>query len=227
MRSMIYLALSALATLATATQNPFNVPDGGYEFDAGSPTTLIWDPTTSGTVTLRLQWGAVFTTTTGDLIVESISNSGNYTWTPSASLASRSDYTVEIIDDDDTSIVNYTPRFSIAGTTGAVTTSAASSTTTSAASSTSSSSSSEQSTTASATTLSTATSSTSSSTSSTTGSASTASASSSKTASSGSSLTASSSSSSATTTTLSTNAGMANRVSLGMMALVLGAIALI
>ena len=68
MRSMFYLALSALATLATAAQNPFNVPDGGYEFEAGSPTTLIWDPTTSGSVTLRLQWGAVFTTTTGDLI---------------------------------------------------------------------------------------------------------------------------------------------------------------
>ncbi|PWY72502.1 hypothetical protein BO94DRAFT_246042 [Aspergillus sclerotioniger CBS 115572] len=229
MRSMFYFALSALATLATAAQNPFNVPDGGYEFEAGSPTTLIWDPTTSGSVTLRLQWGAVFTTTTGDLIAGSIDNSGNYTWTPSASLASRSDYTVEIIDDDDTSIVNYTPRFSIAGTTGSVTTSVASSTTTSAASSTSSSS--GQSTTISATTLSTATSSTSSSTSSasssTTDSASTASASSSKTASSSSSLTASSSSSSATTTTLSTNAGMVNRVSIGMMALVLGAVALI
>ncbi|RAL01548.1 GPI anchored serine-threonine rich family protein [Aspergillus ibericus CBS 121593] len=230
MRSMFYLALSALATLATAAQNPFNVPDGGYEFEAGSPTTLIWDPTTSGTVSLRLQWGAVFTTTTGDSIAESIANSGNFTWTPSASLASRSDYTVEIIDDDDTSIVNYTPRFSIAGTTGSVTTSAASSTTSSAASSTSSSSSSsEQSTTASATTLSTATASTTSSTSSssTTGSASSASASSSKTASSSSSQTASSSSASATTTTLSTNAGMTNRVSLGMMALVLGAIAFI
>ncbi|PWY71446.1 hypothetical protein BO70DRAFT_252797, partial [Aspergillus heteromorphus CBS 117.55] len=152
MRSIFYLALSAIVTLAAASENPFSVPEGGYEFDAGSPTTLSWDPTTSGTVTLRLQWGAVFTTSSGDLIASSIDNSGSYTWTPSADLVSRSDYTVEIIDDADTSIVNYTPRFSIAGTTGTATTSAASSTTSSVAST----SSTEQTGTTTATTATTA-----------------------------------------------------------------------
>ncbi|PYH99505.1 hypothetical protein BO71DRAFT_342602 [Aspergillus ellipticus CBS 707.79] len=225
MRSVFYLALSAIATLAAASENPFSVPDGGYEFDAGSPTTLTWDPTTSGTVTLRLQWGAVFTTTSGDLIASSIDNSGTYTWTPTADLVSRSDYTVEIIDDADTSVVNYTPRFSIAGTTGSVTTSVASSTT----SSTASSSSTEQASTTTATTLATTTTSgANSTTSATDSSASTATTASASTSSakSSSSSTASSSSASASVTGLSTSAGMANRVSIGMMALVLGAVAL-
>ncbi|BCS03814.1 GPI anchored serine-threonine rich family protein [Aspergillus luchuensis] len=225
MRSVFYLALSAIASLAAASDNPFNVPEGGYTFTAGSPTTLTWDPTTNGTVTLRLQWGAVFTTTTGDLIAGSIDNSGSYSWTPSADLAARSDYTVEIIDDDNTDDVNYTPRFSVSGATGAVTTSTASSTTSSASST---SSSTDQTSTVSATTLSTTTSSASSSTSTTTAASnSTVSATSSKTASSSSSNTASSSAATASVTTVSTNAGMANQVSIGMMALVFGAVALI
>ncbi|GKZ32769.1 hypothetical protein AbraIFM66950_002388 [Aspergillus brasiliensis] len=227
MRSIFYLALSAIATLAAASDNPFNIPEGGYTFTAGSPTTLTWDPTTNGTVTLRLQWGAVFTTSSGELIAGSIDNSGSYSWTPSADLAARSDYAVEIIDDDDTGDVNYTPRFSISGATGSVTTSTASSTTSSASSSTGSSST-DQTSTVSATTLSTTTSSTSSATSTTTASSnSTVSASSSKTASSSSSNTASSSASTASVTTVSTNAGMANQASIGLMALVFGAVALI
>jgi hypothetical protein len=69
MRSVFFLALSAIATLVAARENPFNIPSGGYEFAAGEPTTLSWDPTTEGTVSIRLQWGDVLTDSTGSTIV--------------------------------------------------------------------------------------------------------------------------------------------------------------
>ena len=70
MRSVFYLTLSALASLAAAATgaNPFNIPSEGYSFETGQPTTLTWEPTTSGTVTLKLQWGAVMTTNSGTTI---------------------------------------------------------------------------------------------------------------------------------------------------------------
>lgn len=67
MRSILYLAVSAFAALAAAADNPFNIPSHGYDFTAGSATTLSWKPTTSGTVTLKLQWGSV-TPTSGEVI---------------------------------------------------------------------------------------------------------------------------------------------------------------
>lgn len=67
MRSFICLTVSALAAVATAGSmaNPFKIPSGGYSFTVGEATTLQWDPTTSGTVTLRLQHGSVTTSTDG------------------------------------------------------------------------------------------------------------------------------------------------------------------
>lgn len=71
MRSIIFLAFSALAAVVAAqtNANPFNIPASGYQFTAGKPTTLSWDPTTGGTVTLKLQWGSVFTPDSGSTIV--------------------------------------------------------------------------------------------------------------------------------------------------------------
>jgi hypothetical protein len=70
MRSFICLTVSALAAVATAssTANPFKIPSGGYSFTVGEATTLNWDPTTSGTVSLRLQHGSVTTATDGTTI---------------------------------------------------------------------------------------------------------------------------------------------------------------
>lgn len=70
MRSFICLTISALAAVATAssTANPFEIPAAGYTFSVGEATTLKWDPTTSGTVTLRLQQGAVTTANEGTAI---------------------------------------------------------------------------------------------------------------------------------------------------------------
>lgn len=60
MRSVLYLALSALAAVAVADKpNPFNIPNQGYTFTVGEPTTLSWSPNTEGTVTLKLLTGAV------------------------------------------------------------------------------------------------------------------------------------------------------------------------
>jgi len=69
MRSNFYLAISALATLATAENpNAFNIPNGGYKFEVGEPTTLKWTPSTDGTVSLKLQSGEVSTPDSGSTI---------------------------------------------------------------------------------------------------------------------------------------------------------------
>jgi hypothetical protein len=70
MRAFTCLAVSALAAVAAAgsNANPFNIPSGGYTFTVGKATTLTWNPTTSGTVSLRLQQGEVTTATDGTAI---------------------------------------------------------------------------------------------------------------------------------------------------------------
>ncbi|KAF7594254.1 hypothetical protein BBP40_009806 [Aspergillus hancockii] len=247
MRSIFYLTLSAIATLAAAASgaNPFNIPSSGYSFETGKPTTLTWDPTTTGTVTLRLQWGAVMTTSSGTTIASNIANSGSFTWTPPANLAAQPDYTVEIVDDDNTSQVNYLPRFTVSGATAAPSTTAASTTSTSTASTTKSSATETETTTGTKsstesqtkTTLSTVTSGTASSTSATasgtssdstsasasvTGTSTGASSTSTK-----ASSTTSASASASTTVVPNVNGGMSNRVSGGMLAIVLGAVAIL
>ncbi|PLB44733.1 hypothetical protein P170DRAFT_479281 [Aspergillus steynii IBT 23096] len=250
--SIFYLTLSAIATLAAAAAdkaNPFNIPADGYSFKAGEPTTLKWNPTTSGTVTLRLQWGGVLTPNSGTAIAKSIDNSGSFTWTPSSDLAAQPDYTVEIISDDDTSEVNYLPRFVVAGATGSATKTTAASTTSATTTEASTTTSSSEKTTSTSgtsstssasktetpTTLSTATS-TGSSTSTKTGSGGEGSASSTGSATGSSSAAASSTSAQASSTNSATasasetvvpntNAGTTTRVSGAMMALVLAGVA--
>lgn len=120
MRSILFLAVSALAAFAVAqsSENQFSVPEGGYEFEAGEPTTISWDPTTSGTVTIRLQKGDDITPNSGIVLGSNLPNSGSFSWTPNASLPPGSDYTLQIISDDDPDVYNFTPRFSVEGTTG-------------------------------------------------------------------------------------------------------------
>lgn len=68
------LALLAQALVAFAADNAFNVPTGGYNITAGQTTTLSWDPTTSGTVSLILRSGASSDLNAGTYIAQSISN---------------------------------------------------------------------------------------------------------------------------------------------------------
>ncbi|KAK5694363.1 hypothetical protein LTR17_024882 [Elasticomyces elasticus] len=109
-RSLILLAAPFLA-YAQGSANPFNVPNGGYSVTAGSPTDLTWNPTTSGTVTLILRSGPSSNLIAGTVIASSIDNSGSYTWTPDTSITRGSDYTVQIVSDDDSSQTNFTPYF--------------------------------------------------------------------------------------------------------------------
>ncbi|KAJ5806203.1 Ser-Thr-rich glycosyl-phosphatidyl-inositol-anchored membrane family-domain-containing protein [Penicillium pulvis] len=229
-------AFSALVS-ASSTANPFSNPSGGYVFTAGDATTLTWDPTTSGTVSLRLQWGSVTTAESGDAIASDIDNSGSYTWDVPTDLVKGREYTIEILDDSDSSDYNFLPYFTVAGATATAsatatstsssasttseatsTSSASSSTTSSTSSSSSSTSTSSTSTKSAATTMSTVTS-TSASTKSTASTASS--------TSSSSSSSSGSASSTASQTSVPTNAAGMTRVSAGMLAVVAGAAALL
>lgn len=70
MRFFTTLAVAAIAAIASADSkaNPFSIPVDGYTFTTGEPTALKWEPTTQGTVSLILQWGAVLTGNTGTVI---------------------------------------------------------------------------------------------------------------------------------------------------------------
>ncbi|TKA60116.1 hypothetical protein B0A49_10843 [Cryomyces minteri] len=111
------LALAGNAAVLAQTfadyQNPFNIPSTGIAFTAGQPTTLNWQPTTSGTVTLVVRQGASNNLAQGAIIQSSIPNSGSYTWTPPSDIVRGSDYTIEIVDDTNPSRTNYTPYFVI------------------------------------------------------------------------------------------------------------------
>ncbi|KAK4893137.1 hypothetical protein LTR27_008477 [Elasticomyces elasticus] len=109
--SFILLLAAPFLAYAQGSANPFNVPNGGYSVTAGSPTDLTWNPTTSGTVTLILRSGPSSNLIAGTVIASSIDNSGSYTWTPETSITRGSDYTVQIVSDDDSSQTNFTPYF--------------------------------------------------------------------------------------------------------------------
>lgn len=70
MRFFISLAVAAMAAVAAANSkaNPFSIPVEGYTFKVGEPTALKWEPTTDGTVSLILQWGAVISGNSGTVI---------------------------------------------------------------------------------------------------------------------------------------------------------------
>ncbi|PGH18472.1 hypothetical protein AJ80_04442 [Polytolypa hystricis UAMH7299] len=124
MRSIIYIAISALTALAAAqgnNENPFSIPRGGYEFIAGQPTVINWRPTTDGTVTIKLHKGDDITPDSGEVLVTNVANAGSFAFVPPSDLGAGSDYTIQIIDDDDVDNYNFLPRFSIDGATGTVT----------------------------------------------------------------------------------------------------------
>ncbi|KAJ5612638.1 cell wall protein [Penicillium lagena] len=232
MRAVISTATALFAALATAqsSDNSFNNPAGGYKFTAGQTTTLTWEADTPGTVSLLLQQaGGVTTAESGMAIASNIANSGTYSWSVPADLVAGQEYTIEIIDDANENDYNFLPIFTVAGATGAASTTAASSssapTSTSASASTTSTSSSTAST--SATTQTTMSTMSTMSSMSSMSSMSTMS-----TAATGSSHTPTKSSTSKTASQTASqssvpdvNAGVANRVSGGMLAAAIGVLA--
>ncbi|KAI4126965.1 MAG: hypothetical protein LQ347_004780, partial [Umbilicaria vellea] len=153
--------------------NSINLPTAGQIVPVGSPFTITWTPTTTGTVTLVLLQGPSTNVQPIAYIAQNISNSGSYSWTPPTSLApDTTHYGIELIVDS-TQAYQYTSQFGIsnpsysslssatstsayasASTSGS--SSSSSSTNTSSASATNSSSSSSTTTTASTTSSSSA-----------------------------------------------------------------------
>ncbi|KAL1981957.1 hypothetical protein VTN96DRAFT_1969 [Rasamsonia emersonii] len=237
MRAVV-LTLSAFAALVAAADNPFQIPNGGYTFTAGQPTTLHWDPTTKGTVSLQLQWGSVTTPDQGITIASHIDNTGTYTWNVPADLAAQPDFTIRITDDSDPSDVNFLPRFVIAGASGTASVTSATSTGTSASASSTGSSAASSTTLITTTTPASSSSSAAASSTTKSSSASASASSSSASASATSSSSSSSSTSSASSTATATSTGKptsvpnvggaaALKVPGALMGLVMGAMAML
>ncbi|GLI80608.1 hypothetical protein PoHVEF18_008963 [Penicillium ochrochloron] len=214
-------ALFAAVVSANSKANAFSNPAGGYSFTVGKATTLTWNADSGTTVTLRLQSGEVSTANSGTIIASGIANDGSFTWSVPSNLPYEPDYTIEIIDDQDTSNYNFSPRFTVTGATAVATSTSASSTSstsTTTVSTTSTTTKTSTSTHSTPTTMTTASSTSASSSSAvSTTSQSTSTSASSTTA---SSTTGSSTSAAAVPTT---NAGVVNRVSGGLLAAVAGA----
>ncbi|DAA77641.1 TPA_exp: putative cell wall protein [Trichophyton benhamiae CBS 112371] len=121
MRSVLYLLFTAVAAVA-ALENPFLVPPGGYQFNTREPTVLNWQPTTPGTVTLKLQMSSDITPHSGLVLAAHLENTGTFTFLPPPDLMQNGLYTVQIIDDNDPSKYNFTPSFMVDGATGGPTT---------------------------------------------------------------------------------------------------------
>ncbi|EGD85696.1 hypothetical protein H112_06610 [Trichophyton rubrum D6] len=121
MRSVLYLLFAAVAA-AGFMENPFLVPAGGYKFNTRAPTVLNWHPTTSGTVTLKLQVSSDITPERGRVLVAHMENTGIYTFLPPPDLIKGGSYTIQILDDNDPSKYNFTPSFMVDGATGSPTT---------------------------------------------------------------------------------------------------------
>ncbi|CAI7652485.1 unnamed protein product [Penicillium glandicola] len=218
----------AAVAAASNTANPFSIPTDGYTFTVGEATTLKWEPTTDGTISLILQWGAVLTGDSGTVIASDIDNDGSYTWDVPSTLAAEPDYTIKIVSDEDSDDYNYLGRFTVEGATVSVTTTTATSTTassTSTKSSTSTTATSTESTSSSSATTASATTATTLTTASSTA-ASTSATETSESSSTASSTSTSASSSASQSAVPTTNAGLVNRVSGGMLALVAGAMML-
>ncbi|KAJ5952379.1 uncharacterized protein N7479_010792 [Penicillium vulpinum] len=226
MRFFVSLAVAAMAAVASADSkaNPFSIPVEGYTFKTGEPTALSWEPTTDGTVSLILQWGAVISGNSGTVIASNIANDGSYTWDVPSSLAAQPDYTIKIVSDEDSDDYNYIGRFTVDGSTVIVSSATAASTT---ASTTESSTSTKTHTTTSDETTSSSSAVSSSATTLTTASSSVASSSATTTATETSETTStaasSTSASESAVPTTNTGAGAINRVSGSMLALVAGA----
>ncbi|KAB2572564.1 GPI anchored cell wall protein [Lasiodiplodia theobromae] len=110
------LAIAGFAALASAAENAFIVPTSGFAPVAGQDIQLQWDATAGKTVTLVLRSGASNDLKEGSPIAEKIDNTGSYTWSVPKDTVRGSDYTIEIINDDDPTETNYYPYFVLEST---------------------------------------------------------------------------------------------------------------
>ncbi|KAI5212540.1 hypothetical protein AUEXF2481DRAFT_5623 [Aureobasidium subglaciale EXF-2481] len=225
-QTLVALLASPLLAFA-ASENKFTNSDYNG-ITAGQTFNIKWDPTTSGTVSLILRSGASNNLTPGVYVAQGISNSGSYSWSVPSDITRGSDYALEIVDDSNTSNVNYTPQFvvdstnTVASSTSYISQSASASASSASGSASSSASSASRSASSSAASASSSASSASGSASSSLSSASRSASSSAASASSSAASRASSASNSVAPT--STGGAMASAIPFGLMAL--GALAL-
>ncbi|KAL6241258.1 hypothetical protein RBB50_011937 [Rhinocladiella similis] len=225
-------AVAALCAAVVAAQNnAISVPSGQSTLDvtAGKPLTIQWTDPSSGTVTIKLQQDPI--TPDGGITLASGVPASDGTATldiPPGNEVNSHLYTIEIIDDTDASNINFSPNFGIEGATGTGVASASTASSTGTASTGSA--------TGSLTASATNSTSTDSSTASTESSAATTSGSSSSSESSSASTTSSSRSSAASssaaasqsTTAPDSNSGATGlKVQSGLLAMVVGAIAVL
>ncbi|KAL8952085.1 MAG: hypothetical protein Q9222_001996 [Ikaeria aurantiellina] len=107
--SLVYIAsclLALAAAQAPSGPNYFTLP-AGFMINAGSPTPITWNPTTGGTVTIRLRSGASSDLEQGTVVASNIDNDGRATITVPADTVRNSDYTLEIVSDSNAQDVNY------------------------------------------------------------------------------------------------------------------------
>ncbi|KIW17107.1 hypothetical protein PV08_04298 [Exophiala spinifera] len=227
-------AVAALcATVVAAQNNAISIPAGQSTLDvtAGQPLTIQWTDPSSGTVTIKLQQDPI--TPDGGITLASGVPASDGTATldiPPADEVNSHLYTIEIIDDTDTTNINFSPNFGIQGATGTGVASAstASSTGTASTGSATGSSTASASNSTSTDSSSTSTESSAATTSGSSSSSSSESAAASTTSSSGSSATSSSASPSETTTAPDSNSGATGlKVQSGFLAMVVGAIAVL
>ncbi|KAF2662089.1 hypothetical protein K491DRAFT_586210 [Lophiostoma macrostomum CBS 122681] len=94
------LAAAYHAPVGDPTGNPIATPGLNQIVPAGKAFEITWTPTTSNTVSLVLLRGPSTNVVPLYAIVEGISNTGSYSWTPSTALeADVTHYGLEIIDD--------------------------------------------------------------------------------------------------------------------------------
>ncbi|KAF6236576.1 hypothetical protein HO173_005357 [Letharia columbiana] len=221
--SLIACLLAAVAAQSGPTSNPpTTLP--GFTVTAGTSSTFTWTPTTSGTVTLTLRNGPTSDLNKGIVLASGIANSGSYTFTVPAGTASGA-YTIEISSDSNASDANYSDDITVNGSKSVGSASPSPSTLTTTASSSGSYSSASSSIDTSTTTLNSETSATShASTSKSASSLSTSGATRSASSTSGTSA-PTSSTSTPTGSSKGANAGTVLRVNNGLLALVLGILA--
>lgn len=120
-------AISTLAVVVLAQQNPIIYPTAGDKVPAGTSIEIKWKPTsTDKQVTLVLRVGDSKDLGTVTTIVKDTANDGTYTWEVPKTLPKDTTYAIEIVYSTGT---NYSPQFEIDSDVTATTTAAKTTTT--------------------------------------------------------------------------------------------------
>lgn len=123
--SSVILALSA--AVGAFAVNSFTAPLSNETLYAGETYIIRWNSTDGGdTVQILLKEGNSTDLQTALVISSNLTNVGAVRWFLPDDIATGTDYALEITDNDDTDLINYSPYFTIIGTN--VTTTSSSST---------------------------------------------------------------------------------------------------